>query len=49
MAASLQELAPQLTGIDAMLGDFAAGQENYRHIEIVAFLQFGIGINIDFA
>src|SRR5579859_1040118 len=47
--ASLHELTPELPGIEAMLGYLAVRQKNHRHIQVVKFAQFGIGIDIDLA
>jgi len=46
-AASLQELTPELRGIDTMFGYLAVCYKNHGNIEIVKLTQLGIGINID--
>lgn len=48
-AASLEKLTPELTWIDAILGDLAIRQKNHRHIEVVTFEQCRVGIDIDLA
>ena len=49
MEARFQKLAPELIEIDAMLGNFAVREKNHRYINIVKFVQCGVGINIDLA
>ena len=49
MAASLEKQSPELSGIDTMFGDLAACQKNHRHIQVVAFMQLGIAVDIDLA
>jgi len=45
----VEKLAPELDAIDAMLGNLAVCQKNYRYIEVVTFEQCGVGIDIDLA
>ena len=49
IAASFQKQALELHGINAVFGDLAVLQKNHRHIQVIAFTQFGIAVDIDLA
>ena len=47
MAARLLKLTAELGRIHAMFGDFAIADKNHRYIQVEAFAQFGIGIDVN--
>jgi hypothetical protein len=48
-APSLFQLPPELFDIDAMFRDFPRAQKDHGYIDVIAFAQDSIGVDVNFA